>query len=109
MSAAGVAESAARLNVVMQMMLATIMIGTAYADLARMEQVLAHSGLDWLAPRPTRLVDGIPTSRVRVTDRFAVNDSIRRFDVACWIIDALNQPTWPPAEWGSRTPQITGD
>jgi putative NADH-flavin reductase len=41
LSAAGVAESAARLNVVMQMMLATTMIGTAYADLARMEQVLA--------------------------------------------------------------------
>ena len=109
LSAAGVAESAARLNVVMQMMLATTMIGTAYADLAHMEQVLAHSGLDWLAPRPTRLVDGDTTCRVRVTDRFAVNDSIRRSDVACWIIDAISQPTWPLAEWGSRTPQITGD
>ncbi|MFZ9857902.1 MAG: NAD(P)-dependent oxidoreductase [Roseiflexaceae bacterium] len=109
LSAAGVAESAVGLNFVMKTMLATTMIGTAYTDLAHMELVLAHSGLDWLAPRPTRLVDGVPTSRVRVTDRFAVNDSIRRFDVACWIIDAINQPTWPPAEWGSRTPQITGD
>ena len=109
LSAAGVAESAAGLNFVMKTMIATTMIGTAYADLAHMEQVLAHSGLDWLAPRPTRLIDGTPTSRVRVTDRFAVNDSIRRSDVACWIIDAISQPTWPTAEWGSRTPQITGD
>ena len=109
LSAAGVAESAAGLNFVMKTMLATTMIGTAYADLVHMEQVLAHSGLDWLAPRPTRLIDGTPTSRVRVTDRFAVNDSIRRSDVACWIIDAISQPTWPTAEWGSRTPQITGD
>lgn len=108
-SAAGVAESAVGLNVVMKVMLATTMIGTAYADLARMEQVLAHSGLDWLAPRPTRLVDGDPTSRVRVTDRFTVNDAIRRFDVAAWMINAITTPVWPSADWGSRTPQITGD
>lgn len=108
-SAAGVAESAARLNMVMKMMLATTMIGTAYADLARMEQVLATSGLDWLAPRPTRLIDGPPTCRVRVTDRFATNDAIRRRDVAWWMVDALSAPHWPLPEWGSRTPQITAD
>jgi putative NADH-flavin reductase len=109
LSAAGVAESAARLNVVMQMMLATIMIGTAYADLARMEQVLATSGLDWLAPCPTRLIDGDAPCRVRVTDQFAINDAIRRRDVAYWMVDALKYPTWPRAERGSRMPQITGD
>lgn len=108
-SAAGVAESAAKLNMVMKVMLATTMIGTAYADLARMEQVLAASGLDWLAPRPTRLIDGPPTCRVRVTDRFATNDAIRRRDVAWWMVDALSAPHWPLPEWGSRTPQITAD
>jgi putative NADH-flavin reductase len=106
-SAAGVAESAAQLNLVMKVMLATTMIGTAYADLARMEHVLARSGRDWLAPRPTRLIDGPPTCRVRVTDRFATNDAIRRRDVAWWMVDALSAPTWPLSSWGSRTPQIT--
>jgi putative NADH-flavin reductase len=108
-SAAGVAESAAQLNMVMKVMLATTMIGTAYADLARMEHVLASSGLDWLAPRPTRLIDGALTGRVRVTNRFATADSIRRADVAWWMIQALDHPIWPLAEWGGRTPQITAD
>lgn len=108
-SAAGVAESEAQLNMVMKVMLATTMIGTAYADLARMEQVLATSGLDWVAPRPTRLIDGDTTRRVRVTDRFATNDAIRRRDVAWWMLRALDHPIWPLAEWGGRTPQITAD
>ncbi|MBM4381342.1 MAG: NAD(P)H-binding protein, partial [Deltaproteobacteria bacterium] len=47
-SAAGVGESGARLNLVMRFFLATTMIGTAYRDLARMEETYAASGLDWL-------------------------------------------------------------
>lgn len=37
-----------------------------YTDMARMEQLLAHSELRWTAIRPTRLTDGPATSRPRI-------------------------------------------
>ncbi len=106
-SAGGVGDSAAALNLVLRVLLATTMIGEAYADLARMEAVFAESGVDWLAPRPTRLVDGDPTGAVRVVERFGAMDAIRRADVAAFLVDALAEPTWPHAAWGGRTPQIS--
>jgi putative NADH-flavin reductase len=107
-SAAGVAESRAQLNLLMRFFLATTMIGTAYADLARMEATYAESGLDWLAPRPTRLVDGPVTGRVRVVPSFGLRDQVSRADVAAWMLAALAAPRWPAPEWGSHTPQLAG-
>lgn len=101
-SAAGVGESAAHLNGVMKYMLANTMIGTAYADLARMEDVFRHSGVEWLAPRPTTLRDGAVTQRVRVVSHFGTFAMIRRADVAWWMLESLAQPVWP-----MRTPQIS--
>jgi hypothetical protein len=106
-SAAGVGDSAARLNLLMRFFLATTMIGTAYRDLAAMEAVYAESGLDWLAPRPTRLTDGPLTGKTRVVAAFGTNAAISRADVARFMLDALGVPTWPAAAWGSRTPQIS--
>ena len=107
-SAAGVGDSAPRLNLVMRFFLATTMIGTAYRDLARMESVYAESGLDWLAPRPTRLTDGPGGTDLTVTETFGTMDAIARRDVARWMLEALDAPRWPAADWGGRTPQITG-
>jgi uncharacterized protein YbjT (DUF2867 family) len=106
-SAAGVAESAARLNLPMRFLLATTMIGDAYADLAKMEATFASSGLDWLAPRPTRLVDGPETKRLKVVESFGVRDAISRADVAGWMVRALSLPTWPLPDWKGRTPQVS--
>lgn len=106
-SAAGVGDSAARLNWIMRFFLATTMIGTAYRDLAAMEQVYADSGLDWLAPRPTRLTTDGHAASIRVVDSFGSSDAIARSDVARWMLDALEQPAWPAPAWGSRTPQIS--
>jgi hypothetical protein len=107
-SAAGVGDSVVHLNLPMRFLLATTMIGTAYADLAAMEATLAASGLDWLAPRPTRLTDGPATGRVAVTQTFSAAAAISRADVAAWMLDALDLPAWPAPTWGSRAPQITG-
>ncbi len=107
-SAGGVGDSAVHLNLPMRLLLATTMIGTAYADLAAMEAALAASGLDWLAPRPTRLTDGPATGRIAVVDAFSAAAAISRADVAAWMLDALDQPTWPSVGWRTRTPQITG-
>lgn len=107
-SAAGVGDSAARLNWLMRGLLATTMIGQAYRDLAVMEQIFADSSLDWLAPRPTRLFDGPRSGNVQVVDHFATSHAISRADVAHWMLAALRQHPWPAPEWGGRTPQITG-
>ncbi len=107
-SAAGVGDSAASLNLPMRFLLATTMIGAAYADLAAMEDILATSGLDWSAPRPTRLTDGPPTGRIAVVDAFSAAAAISRADVAAWMLDALDLPAWPAPGWGTRAPQITG-
>lgn len=106
-SAAGVGDSAARLNLLMRFFLATTMIGTAYRDLDRMEQRLAASGLDWLAPRPTRLIDGPASGRIDVVPAFGLADAITRADVAAWMLSAVGMPSWPLDAWGGRTPQIS--
>jgi putative NADH-flavin reductase len=105
-SAAGVGDSAARLNLVMRFFLATTMIGQAYEDLARMESIYADSGLDWIAPRPTRLTDE-STKPIRIVERFGSLDAIARSDVARFMLDALDLVEWPAPEWRSRTPQIS--
>lgn len=107
-SAAGVGESQSGLNALMRFFLATTMIGTAYRDLARMEAVYAASGLDWLAPRPTRLREGPASGTIRVVDAFGMGDAIARADVARWMLDALEFPHWPLPDWRGRTPQISG-
>jgi putative NADH-flavin reductase len=106
-SAAGVGDSAPGLNGLMRFFLATTMIGASYRDLALMESVFAQSGLDWLAPRPTRLTNAAAMGRVTVVDHFGLNAAISRADVATFMLRALEVPSWPAAEWRSRTPQIS--
>lgn len=105
-SAAGVGDSAARLNLLMRFFLATTMIGRAYRDLAAMEEVYGASGLDWLCPRPVRLTDGEADRETVVVDAFETSAQIPRAAVARWMLDALDRPDWPDAAWGGRTPQI---
>ena len=65
-----------------------------YADLARMEDVLRDSDLDWTAVRPPRLTDKPVTG----TYRTAYGQNIRRgifasrADVAHYMLRALDQP-----------------
>ena len=103
-SAAGVGDSAASLNLPMRFLLATTMIG----EDGGAETRYLHSGLDWSAPRPTRLTDGPPTGRIAVVDAFSAAAAISRADVAAWMLDALDLPAWPAPGWGTRAPQITG-
>ena len=65
-----------------------------YADLARMEDVLRDSDLDWTAVRPPRLTSKPVTGRYRT----AYGQNIRRgvlvsrADVAHYMLSALDQP-----------------
>jgi uncharacterized protein YbjT (DUF2867 family) len=66
----------------------------AYADLALMEDVLRHSGLDWTVVRPPRLTDRPPTG----TYRTAYGRNLRRgflvarADVADLMLRVLERP-----------------
>ncbi len=104
-SAAGVAESAPQMNALMQFLVRTSSIGVAYRDLALMEQVLAESTVDWLAPRPTRLTNGALRA-VQVVNEFPMQAAMSRASLAQWMVAALNQPTWPAPQWQGRLPQL---
>jgi uncharacterized protein YbjT (DUF2867 family) len=101
-SAAGVGDSAARMNLLMKFMVAKSNVGVAYRDLARMEEVLARSGLDWMAPRPTRLTDGPKTGRIRTLEGFPMNAAISRADVAAFLLERVVAGPLEP-----RTPIIS--
>lgn len=102
-SAAGVGESAARMNWLMKFFVATSSVGAGYRDLAAMEQVYADSGLDWQTPRPTRLTDEPATGEVAETDAFPLTAAISRADVAAYMLAQLMRPAF-----ALRTPTITG-
>ena len=97
-SAAGVGDSALRMNRVMRWLVAHSRIGDQYRDLAVMEDRLAATDLDWCAVRPVTL-----TARrarpVREVDRFGLTAMIARESVALWLLDHL-------AGGGDRTPMI---
>jgi putative NADH-flavin reductase len=101
-SAAGVADSAARMNLLMKFLVAKSNVGIAYRGLAAMERVFADSGLDWCCPRPTRLTRGPLTRRVKIVESFPMTAAISRADVAWWILEHAAQPI------RERMPMITG-
>lgn len=71
------------------------MLGAHYADLARMEDVLRDSNLDWTSVRPPRLTDKPVTG----TYRTAFGQNLRRgvfisrADVAHYMLRVLDDPT----------------
>jgi hypothetical protein len=99
-SAAGVAESGERMNVLMRAAVAWSNVGVAYRDLAVMERVYAESGLDFCCVRPVALTDGPATGRVREVEAFGATMTIARADVARWLLDRAENPVGP------RFPQI---
>ena len=100
-SAAGVAESSSRMNLLMKFFVKRSNVGVGYRDLAAMERLYAQSGLDWCCPRPTRLTNGPLTRRVKIVDAFPITASISRADVAWWMVAHAQDPAH------ERTPMIT--
>jgi uncharacterized protein YbjT (DUF2867 family) len=100
-SAAGVGDSLPATNALMRWLIRSSTIGAMYADLAAMEAVYRASDLDWLALRPVTLTDG-PPSTARVVPRFRMSSTIRRADVAAWLVRAATDP----APIVDRTPTI---
>ncbi|ATY09089.1 NADH-flavin reductase [Amycolatopsis sp. AA4] len=65
-----------------------------YADMARMEKVLASSGLAWTAVRPSGLTDRPGTGRPRVSLDAAerLGPRTARADLAAYVVDHLDDP-----------------
>jgi len=65
-----------------------------YADLARMEDVLRDSGLDWTAVRPPRLTSKPATGRYRTALGRNVRHGllVSRADVAHYLLRAVTEP-----------------
>jgi putative NADH-flavin reductase len=74
--------------------LGRLVYGRHFADLARMEDLLRESGLEWTAVRPPRLTDRPPTHDYRT----ALNQNLRggalvsRADVAHCMLRVLDDP-----------------
>lgn len=65
-----------------------------YADLARMEDVIRHSGLDWTVVRPPQLTDRPLTASYRTAygRNLRGGRNIPRADVAHYMLRALDEP-----------------
>jgi uncharacterized protein YbjT (DUF2867 family) len=90
-SAGGVGDSMAQLTAPVRWLVTRGNVAVAYQDLARMESVLRASTLDWLAVRPVTLAHGPPTGRARPVTRYGLTSTVRRSDVAAWMLDALER------------------
>lgn len=95
-SAAGVGSSRTKATWPVRRLISLGNVAVGYSDLERMESELGETELDWLAVRPVTLVGGEPTGRAGPVDRYALFSTIRRADVAGWMVDAAEAS--PPFE-----------
>lgn len=86
-SAAGVGDSVAHLSWAVQRLIGLGNVAVAYRDLAAMEALLPPSGLEWQVVRPVTLVEGSATGAARPVDRYTMLSTIRRADVAHWMME----------------------
>lgn len=101
-SAGGVGDSLATMPWVFRALIRATALRTAYAELEKMEALLASSGLDWCCPRPTGLTDGPATGAVREDPALNGRATISRSDVAAWMLARVRGPSAGP-----RAPVLT--
>lgn len=101
-SAGGVGDSYAWMPAIFKAFIKTTALRKAYAELEVMERVLFASGLDVCCCRPTGLSDEPATGEARVVTKVSGRAMIPRADVAAWMLDAIEAPTF-----AERCPVIT--
>jgi putative NADH-flavin reductase len=69
--------------------------GEVYSDMARMEQTLRNSDVDWTTLRPPRLTDKAATGsyRTAINGPLARARTISRADLAAAVVQALDDPS----------------
>ena len=85
-SAAGVGKTKKYCSPVIRKLVTLGNIGVAYTDLERAEQQMQASELNAVAVRPVTLSPGNPTGKASTTDSYHLLSTVRRSDVALWMI-----------------------
>jgi uncharacterized protein YbjT (DUF2867 family) len=95
LSALGVGESSRLLNPILRLIMTRWLLKVAFEDHGRQEEQVKASGLEWIIARPGRLTDR-PARRayVKKTAVEPVPASISRADVADFLLEACEAPTW---------------
>jgi uncharacterized protein YbjT (DUF2867 family) len=95
LSALGVGESLSLLNPIVRVFAVGFLLKAAFADHERQEAQVRSSGLEWIVARPGRLTNGPAHRRyVKTTAIERVPSAISRADVADFLIEACEVPTW---------------
>jgi uncharacterized protein YbjT (DUF2867 family) len=95
LSALGTGDSRSLMNPVLRALIVDFLLKTAFRDHERQEAQVRSSGLDWVVARPGRLTNG-PARRQyeKKTAIEPVPSSISRADVADFLVEACEVPTW---------------
>jgi uncharacterized protein YbjT (DUF2867 family) len=102
-SAAGVGSSAPFVHPVLRFVFEHSTVGLEYKDLAKMEDQVERSTLEWTIVRPVTLTSGRATDKMKICRRYGLTDSISRADVASFLLRCLEEP----ASSTSRTLMIS--
>ncbi|MCH8823728.1 MAG: NAD(P)H-binding protein [Planctomycetes bacterium] len=65
-------------------------LGAAYKDLEAAERLVEQAEINSLAVRPVTLVKGAPRGNAGPTDRYGLFSTVRRSDVAQWMLDVAD-------------------
>jgi uncharacterized protein YbjT (DUF2867 family) len=95
LSAFGAGESLRVSNVFLRVLLVGFLLKPGYEDHNRQEEQVRASGLDWVIARPTRLTNGPARGQfLKKTVIEPVPNAISRADVAAFLVEACEVPTW---------------
>ena len=88
MSAGGVGNSKNLSTKLIKKMISFGNIRVAYNDLENAEELVRNSGLKFHTVRPVTLIHGEPKNAVSKTKKYGLFSTIRRSEVALWLIEA---------------------
>jgi uncharacterized protein YbjT (DUF2867 family) len=95
LSALGVGESRRLLHPIVRALTVDFLLKRPFEDHERQEEQVRASGLDWVIARPGRLTNGAARRRYKKTSVIeSVPSSISRADVADFLVEACEVPTW---------------
>ena len=89
-SAGGVGSSQMQTSPLVRRLIRSGSIGVAYRDLEAAERMIERAEINSLAVRPVTLVPGAPTGNAGPVDRYGLFSTVRRSDVAQWMLDVAD-------------------
>jgi putative NADH-flavin reductase len=95
-SAAGVGKSRDNCTPIIKKMISLGNIGLSYQDLEKAEELVHESRINAITVRPVTLLPGFPTRSANSTNKYSLFSTIRRSDVADWILRNIDSIDSPP-------------